>query len=242
MASSVEFFNKQVTGYPASISTATGTTTGYVTGIPQPPPPSSALYPSVRYSQRSSFLRQFMTALLLALLILGAISLLFHFVLRPPLLEFRVTGATVSAINSSDAELWASWNISIVAKNSDRKLSVYYDRLEVAVLYGDAFLLSEIQLPVLDQGKNNQTQVNARLAVGGANVGKDIVRGILRDKSRGVVSFRVRIMALATFRCGEWLTRSRLVKADCNRIDFGFSSSSGMGTFLRPGKKCEVSL
>ncbi|KAA8518467.1 hypothetical protein F0562_015941 [Nyssa sinensis] len=200
MASTSDEQNKPVIGYPAQPGQVA---TGYPQFAPPTnsahpyaaaPPPPSAFYttavtaPYQNYPDRllcSSFLRCLIVTVLTVFLIMGAVFFIVWLVLRPRLPEFRVASASVSPLNATASELTATWDFSILVTNPNGKLTVFYDRLDTTVFYGDDFLLSQTELPPFSQTKKNQTILHARLAVDGANVGDDVARSILGDRNRG---------------------------------------------------------
>ncbi|XP_059668656.1 NDR1/HIN1-like protein 10 [Cornus florida] len=240
MASSTDGRNKLVTGYPAP--------PGHVAiGYPHAAaPPPSAFYTVAYHHQfhthvRHSLLCHLIAALLTVILIIGAIFSIVWLVLRPRLPEFTVASATVSPINATASEVTATWDVSLLIKNPNTKLTVFYDSLDASVFYGDS-LLTQTELRPFSQPKNKQNLIRSRFALVRANVGDNVAKAISSDRARGSVSFGVRVLSLVRFRTGGWRMRKHLLRVYCDGLNIGYSSSNGRGTLLNPSKECEVDI
>ncbi|KAG5556445.1 hypothetical protein RHGRI_006893 [Rhododendron griersonianum] len=112
------------------------------------------------------------------------------------------------------------WNLSIQVTNPSSKLDILYDRLETSVLYKDEFLTARTELLPFDQGKGDQTLLNAQLRNVGAT-SLDVLKAIGEERS-GVVSYGVRVWGLVSFRSGGgWRTRKRLMIVFCYGVEIG---------------------
>ncbi|XP_042974635.1 NDR1/HIN1-like protein 10 [Carya illinoinensis] len=98
------------------------------------PPPSS--YPQAyrtvgpRHSRsQPSFLCRLIAAATVLFAILGLLFLITWLVLKSRLPEFRVDSVSASPLNTTRSQLTAAWNITLVVRNPNTKLSIYYDRV-----------------------------------------------------------------------------------------------------------------
>jgi hypothetical protein len=68
--------------------------------------------------------------------IVGLIILIFWLVVRPKPIDYYVDGASVHDFNiSSSNALNATFDLTLIADNRNRKVSVYYDDYEITVWY-----------------------------------------------------------------------------------------------------------
>lgn len=119
---------------------------------------------------------------------------------------------------------------------------IWYKKLDVLILYGSDYQLSETRLAPMFQRKRNQTVLSARFVSDDVDVDNDVVKGLASELRRGMVTFRVRILALVRFKRGKWLTRGYIVKADCDGVDIGFFNATGVGNLIEPSRQCEVDM
>ncbi|KAF8397966.1 hypothetical protein HHK36_016892 [Tetracentron sinense] len=135
----------------------------------------------------------------------------------------------------------ANWDFAFSVRNPNKKMAIFYDRVQSSVFYRDQFL-SQTSLPPFHLGKKNQTTVRARFVALSAYVGDRVVMDIAGDRAAGVVNFNVKMLAWVRFKTGAWRTRIRLMRVFCNGVRVGFSSSTGPGTMLGGSGECEVDL
>lgn len=109
-------------------------------------------------------------------------------------------------------------------------------------MYKDEFLTAWAELLPFDQGKGDQTLLNAQLRNVGAT-SLDVLKAIGEERS-GVVSYGVRVWGLVSFRSGGgWRTRKRLMIVFCYGVEIGYDGSGGgPGRLLNPWKECKVEI
>ncbi|XP_018846127.1 NDR1/HIN1-like protein 26 [Juglans regia] len=236
--------DKTVIGYPALYNhVAAGT--AYQCGVP---PPSS--YPQAyrtvgpRHSgSRPSFLCRLIAAATVLFAILGLVFLITWLVLKPRLPEFRVDSVSASPLNTTGSQLTAAWNITLVVRNPNTKLSIYYDRLQASVVYRDLSQISTMPLPPFFQPKRNETRVRFQLGVVGQYVGEDVATEISDERAGGSVGFGITVFAWMRFRTGSWWRTSQsLLRVYCDRVQIGFDPSKASGSLTSQPGSCEVDL
>jgi hypothetical protein len=68
--------------------------------------------------------------------IIGLVILIFWLVVRPKPIDYYVDDASMHDFNiSSSKELNATFDLTLIADNRNRKLSVYYDYYEITIWY-----------------------------------------------------------------------------------------------------------
>ncbi|OVA07129.1 Late embryogenesis abundant protein [Macleaya cordata] len=262
MSSTADDPNKPVTGYPTtgyppaqasyhhptaypsaqSSYPATGTAYHYTAAPPaayyNPNP-----YPPPNYDpQRATFLRRLIIAGITVFLIIGAITFILWLVIRPHLPEFRVESASLSNFNVSSSQLNANWEIGFFVRNPNKKMTIFYDRIEGSVFYKDDSLADNSLAPFY-QSKKNQTTITAKFTALTSYVDDRTVKEMVGDRNRGEVNFNVRMLAWVRFRSGAWRTRRHLMRVFCDDVKIGFSSNTGTtGSLSGRSKECEVDL
>ncbi|XP_074358543.1 NDR1/HIN1-like protein 13 [Apium graveolens] len=220
---------------------AAATTTTIPGGATQPPPFTTRRQRTNQIANNiCTFVRDCLIAAIIALIIIALISILSSLIIRPRTPRFTVLSATgVAAVNETSSEFKAACNLSVLAYNPNGNLVIWYKKLDVLILYGSDYELSETRLAPMFQRKRNQTVLSARFVSDDVDVDKNVIEGLASELRRGVVTFRVRILALVRFKRGKWLTKSYLVKADCNGVDIRFSNATGVGNLIEPSRQCE---
>uniref|UniRef100_A0A1D1ZK44 Uncharacterized protein At1g08160 n=1 Tax=Anthurium amnicola TaxID=1678845 RepID=A0A1D1ZK44_9ARAE len=243
-----------VTGYPAAAqpSSAHGTAYPYPAHpyyAAPPPPAAPGLYggPSVaapgpygRSNSSAAFLRRLIIIGISVLLLVGFATFILWLVLRPHLPEFAVTSASVSSFRlSASTQLSADFNLTLSVRNRNKKMGIFYDRVQAAVFYRQD-PIAGTSLPPFYQGKGDSTVLPARLAAVAEYVDPDLTK----DRAvAGAVDFDVKVMAWVRFRAGVWRTRRHVMRVFCGDVRIGFSNSTAVvGSLVGQPKRCQVDL
>ncbi|KAJ0976678.1 hypothetical protein J5N97_012152 [Dioscorea zingiberensis] len=212
-----------VTGYPAA---------GAAYPYPAPHPPAVHYYPAPApppppYRSASTLLlRRIIVGGIAIFLAAAAVTLVIWLILRPRLPDFSLSSVHFSPPSSYD--------LMVSVYNPNSKISIEYDHVSAAVLYGrDAF--SEVSIPSFLQAKRNTTMLRARIAA------DDLARAIAEDRSRGdqTVGFHVRLMALVRFKSGIWRTGRHGMRVYCDDVSIRFKNATGDSMFGAP-KRCQL--
>ncbi|PRQ44120.1 hypothetical protein RchiOBHm_Chr3g0475711 [Rosa chinensis] len=234
--------DKTVTGYPVQPGQVP---TGYRSAPPYPfppPPPEFHYNPQPAGPNKpTSFARVLMGFFAVSAVII-LITFLNWLVMHPKLPEFKVESATVSLLNVTRSELTATWDISLLSTNPNKKLRINYDHVEASIVYGDHnhIRLGRTPLRPFVVNHRNQTRIDMKLGAVSEWVGDDVANEISDDRSRGLVTFGVRLMTSVRFKCGLWLSKSRLLLVTCDRVDLGLSPNNGTGTLTGLSRECGV--
>jgi hypothetical protein len=233
--------DKTVTGYPAQPGQVAA---GYPSAPPYPfpPPPEFHYNPQPTGPTRPTFIGRLLMGFFAVTVLITLISFIVWLVVNPQLPEFKVEWATVSQLNATGSELTATWDITLLATNPNRKFRINYDRVEASIIYGNHshIRLGRTPLRPFVLNKRNQTRVAMKLGAVSEWVGHDVSNEISDDRSRGLVTFGVRLMTSVRFKSGLWLSKSRLLLVSCDRIRFGFSRNNGTGTLTGQSRDCRV--
>lgn len=118
-------------------------------------------------------------------------------------------------------------------------MSLHYDTF-LCALYYHRETLSETRLQPFDQGKKDETVVNATLSVSGTYVEGRLADSIGKERgAKGSVEFDLRMVSYATFRYGAF-RRRRYVTVYCDDVAVGVPVSSGSGKMVGPAKRCKT--
>ncbi|OMO68580.1 Late embryogenesis abundant protein, LEA-14 [Corchorus olitorius] len=202
-----------------------------------PPPGTVIIYPATPPNRAAACARGCLAAMIIIVILICLSSLLTWAILRPQTPVFHVDNMSVTNFNTS-TPFTATWNTNISVQNPNHKLRVYFDRIMVVVLYDEEDMLGDTWLnPILMETKTNTT-VNAVIAVNGSAenaVPIWVSQEMSKDRRElGAVIFSLRFRIWATFKSGNWWTRSLVMKVSCEDLKVKFDASSGA---LEPGKR-----
>ncbi|KAK7832938.1 uncharacterized protein At1g08160 [Quercus suber] len=213
----------------------------YYPNQPYAPPYNNQPY---RASSSRAFVRTFLIAMIVVFISMGVIIFVLWLVLRPRLPEFRVDSLSLTNFSTSDTSVSGNWNARFSAYNPNKKLSIYYDAVDSMIFCRTEFV-AETRIPPFKQSKRNQTFVDASFAAKDAYVDRRALGDINADRTRGTLSFNVKLLARAEFKTGGWRARNKIVRVLCQSLLVSISSSntsaSGSGKLVAP-KDCQVGL
>ncbi|KAE9600733.1 putative immunoglobulin-like protein [Lupinus albus] len=232
-----------------------------VTGYPAPPYQNGGgqQYPYVAYPQQAplyynnnnnndapfatrSFFRAFIGTMICLIIIFSIILLITFLVLRPSFPSFQLTSISISDFNTSSQLLSATWHISFLTFNRNKKISVTYNALRSAIFYRSYFL-TDSQLPPFKAETMSENTINATLALSQTYVEPFVIRGLNTDiNQRGSITFDVQLISATSFHSGSWRFRSLLLKVLCEDVSISISSNatSANANFIHGPPKCQV--
>lgn len=241
--------DKTVIGYPAQTSQVAAGYPAAPTAYPYAVQPPSY----TRFYQRpvgptgsrsgSSFLCRLIMAAAALFAIIGVVFFITWLVLKPRLPEFQVDSASVSPLNLTGSELTATWNLTLLVRNPNTKLRIYYDSVKASLVYGNGQVLGTTPLAPFFQGKKNETRIRVELSAVDEYVSEDVVTKISGERARGSVGFEVSVFASVMFRTGSWWrSRQCLLRVYCDQVQIGFGTNNGSGSLTGQPGTCEVDL
>ncbi|KAI4322337.1 hypothetical protein L6164_022042 [Bauhinia variegata] len=189
---------------------------------PNPPTQPQAAKPRQR-----SLLRCIAIVILALIVLVGIAVLIIWLVVKPKHLEYSVENASIHDFNLTDANhLYANFDFSIRAYNPNSKVSVYYDSVELSVLYEDQTLATNAVAPFYQPHKN-VTRLQLRLAAQTVALYGSVPKDLRHDKSSGVIELDVWVRARIRFKVGLWKSDHRTLRIFCSPVLLHFSNSKG---------------
>ncbi|XP_059314917.1 NDR1/HIN1-like protein 10 [Lycium ferocissimum] len=221
------------------------------------PPPSSAAYyhnnnpyyqqqPPHPYAavatQRATFLRRVIAIAIASMVITATFVFIVWLILRPKLPEFRVDSLSVSNLNLNNSLISANWDLRFTVKNPNKKMTLYYDEVALAVFY-DYESLSDTTVAPFYQEKRAETGEKASFATKGSYVNNRVFDDMSKERERrGVIGFNVRMFARIRFKAGAWRARRRFIRVYCRGLDVGVGSGKSSGNLIGGSRQCRVGL
>ncbi|GLT90095.1 hypothetical protein SLE2022_080470 [Rubroshorea leprosula] len=152
-----------------------------------------------------------------AVIILGLAALIFWLIFRPNIVKFHVTDASLTQFNlTSDNNLHYNLALNITVRNPNKKIGIYYDRIEANAYYEDQRFATQ-QLTPFYQGHKNTSYLNPsfqgqKLVL----LGADGVSEYNQEKNSGVYSIDVKLNLRVRFKLGKLKTWRFKPKIECD--------------------------
>ncbi|GLT90103.1 hypothetical protein SLE2022_080550 [Rubroshorea leprosula] len=152
-----------------------------------------------------------------AVIIVGLAALIFWLIFRPNIVKFHVTDASLTQFNlTSDNNLHYNVALNITVRNPNKKIGIYYDRIEANAYYEDQRFATQ-QLTPFYQGHKNTSYLNPsfqgqKLVL----LGADGVSEYNQEKNSGVYSVDVKLNLRVRFKLGKLKTWRFKPKIECD--------------------------
>nr|XP_043613298.1 uncharacterized protein At1g08160-like [Erigeron canadensis] len=165
---------------------------------------------------------------LLALIVLvGLTVLIIWLTIKPKKLVYYIDDASINNYNlTHHNHLNATYSFILRAHNPNKKVSVYYDKVDLSVLYDDE-AVSRGTIDPFYQPKRNTTIFKLNnLASCDVALPEQTARDIKAERSSGRIEMIVKLRARIRFKVGVWKSRHYRLKVTCEPVLVHFSTSS----------------
>ncbi|CAM8962688.1 unnamed protein product [Rhodiola kirilowii] len=181
---------------------------------PSIPPPTKGRRSSGRNCLCSLFCLLFKIIVALVIVI-GLAVLIFWLIFRPTNLKFHVTDATLTEFTLSNNTLKYNLALNLTARNPNKRIGVYYEKIEVRAYYEDQ-RFGAVPLDSFYQGHKN-TSVWSPVFQGQNLVvlsGSDL-NNFNAEKLSGVYSIDLRVHLRLKLKFGKLKTMTMTPKIEC---------------------------
>ncbi|KAF5732009.1 hypothetical protein HS088_TW18G00697 [Tripterygium wilfordii] len=162
-------------------------------------------------------LRALCAFLLIFLLLAGVTVLIVWLVYRPQKPKFTVVAAAIYDLNiTSPPFISTSMQFTLVTRNPNRRVTIYYDKLTSYVSYKNQMITPPVVLPPLVHNKKSTVAFSPVMGGPGVPVSADVVNGLTMDEAYGVVGLRVVIMGKLRWKAGAIKTGRYGVYVKCD--------------------------
>ncbi|XP_050212850.1 uncharacterized protein At1g08160 [Mercurialis annua] len=190
------------------------------TGTTSQQPPAQPHRPAAH----SKLLRVIALVILTLIVILGLVVLITWLIIRPKQIEYSIENGSVSNFNLKNNHLNASFDIFIRAHNPNRRISIYYDVIDVSLSYDDQTLAFNTLEP-FHQPRRNVTRLEAKLEARDAALAKSLSNDMRVEKKSGQLQLDLRIKARIRFKVGIMKFKHKHLSVICPAVVVHFSSS-----------------
>ncbi|CAK9139045.1 unnamed protein product [Ilex paraguariensis] len=163
--------------------------------------------------------------------LLSILSLIFliWLILHPTKPEFSLQEADVYQLNLSGSHLLnSSIQITLLSKNPNKNVGVYYDELQVYASYKGQQITIDTTIPPFYQGHEESNLLTAALVGTGIPVAPSFDYEVGRDQTAGKLVFSLKANGRLRWKVGTWVSGRFRFNVNCVAImPFGPSIPSG---------------
>ncbi|GAB2271881.1 hypothetical protein Dimus_006710 [Dionaea muscipula] len=181
---------------------------------PHPPPPQPRPH-------RRSLKRGILTFITVLFLIAAIAALIVWLIYKPQKPSFTVTGAAVYALNITMPPFLAtSMQFTVLTRNPNTRVALYYDRLSATVYYRDEAITQQVQLPPLYHERHSTVMMMVLAGGGLVPVSAEVARGLKADTEEeyGVMRLRLVVMGRVRYKAGRIKTGHYGVYVRCDML------------------------
>ncbi|KAI3933331.1 hypothetical protein MKW98_006690 [Papaver atlanticum] len=171
---------------------------------------------------RSAVLRCIAITLLALVILVGLAVLITWLALRPKKLVYTVETGKVEQFSIHYNRLNTTLGFVVRAYNPNRKVSVYYDSIDVSVTYDDQPIAFETLEPFF-QPHRNVTMLNVKPTGLAVPLQGSVSKDLRLEKSSGEMVFDVRIKARIRFKVARWKSSHYTVRVKCPSVEVHLS-------------------
>lgn len=157
------------------------------------------------------------------LVVAGLVILITYLVILPHKPKYYVDHASVSEFNwTRDGRLLNTHlNFDIRTRNPNKKIAIYYYRLQAFLLY-EGEEIGWGNLPIFYQGHKNTTVlktsvIGKRVSLSHADNAKDL----RLEQQAGTLDLDLRLLARLRFKVGSWKSKHYTMKVKCQHVTIG---------------------
>lgn len=155
--------------------------------------------------------------LFIFLLLAGASAVAVCLIYRPRKPRFAVVGAAIYQLNATSQPIIStSMQFTIVTRNPNRRVSIFYDNLRTYVSYRNQQITPAVDLPPLYQETESTVALIPLLGSETVPASAEVVNGLMMDEASGVVALRVVLLGKLRWKAGAIKTVKYGVYVKCD--------------------------
>lgn len=155
----------------------------------------------------------------------GLVVLIIWLVLKPHKMIYSIENSSIHNYNlTNNNHLSANFNFTIRAYNPNKRISIYYDNIDVKLFFNSQPIAFNNMIEPFYQPHRNVTHLNVSLLTNDVALYGDVARDFKTQRSGGDVEVEMKIRAKIRFKVGAWKSNHRKVKILCTpRVNFSNS-------------------
>ncbi|XP_028084954.1 NDR1/HIN1-like protein 26 [Camellia sinensis] len=154
---------------------------------------------------------------------------LVYFILHPSKPQFSLKETDIYELNLSNTHLLnSSIQLTLLSKNPNNKVGIYYDVLQVYASYKGQQVTTDTSLPPFYQGNQESNLLTASLVGVGLPVDPSFGYEVGRDQVAGKLVLNLKVNGRLRWKVGTWVSGRYRFNVNCVSImDFGPTIPTG---------------
>lgn len=165
-------------------------------------------------SRHSSLLRLIAIIILALIVLVGLAVLIIWLAVKPKGLVYVLEDGSIHGFSLGNNHLNATFDFVLRAYNPNKKVSIYYDSMEVSAAYDDQTLATDGLQPFF-QSHRNVTRLQIKLVAQSLLLSGSVSKELQQEKSSGKVELELRVKAKIRFKVGIWKSQHRTLRVFC---------------------------
>ncbi|MED6181945.1 hypothetical protein PIB30_024134 [Stylosanthes scabra] len=171
-------------------------------------------YPPTNRPKREHYL-----CLIVTLLLLGIIILIIWLAYHPTKPHFTVASAAIFGLNATSPPLLAvTMQFSILIRNPNRRVSIYFDSLNAFVSYRDQPITPRVMLPPLYLEKHSTVALSPVIGGSPVPVSPEVSNGLIQDEGYGVVGLKLAFLGRLKWKAGDIRSAHYSIYVKCDML------------------------
>ncbi|KAI4307023.1 hypothetical protein L6164_030258 [Bauhinia variegata] len=171
-----------------------------------------------------------------------ALIFLVWLILHPSKPQFSMTEVDIYQLNLTGPHLNSSIQLTLLSKNPNQKVGIYYDEFQVYATYKSQQITLNTPVPPFYQNHEESNLLTAVLVGNGLPVAPSLGYEVVRDQKAGRLILNVKVNGRLRWKVGTWVSGHYRFNVNCVSImAFGPSLIAGPLT-SRQGSQCSVTI
>ncbi|CAI9260645.1 unnamed protein product [Lactuca saligna] len=204
------------------------------------PNPRGPSHEPVLGSRSSMMVKTIITGLLALIVMIGVTILIIWLTIKPRTPAYFINNGSIHDYNlSKDYHLNASYNFVLKTFNPSKRMSVYYDKMELTLLFKNETIGSGV-MPSWHQHKRNRTTSELDLESHNVKLSEAMSRDIEMVKSTNQVVVDLKMKGRIRSKLGIWKSRYYHMTVSCVNVVAEISKSLNGSRGNGNGVFCEA--
>ncbi|XP_010251430.1 PREDICTED: NDR1/HIN1-like protein 12 [Nelumbo nucifera] len=159
------------------------------------------------------------TFIVVFLILAGVTALIVWLVYRPHKPHFTVVGAAIYDLNMTSSTIMSTtMQFTIVTRNPNKRVSIYYDRLSAYVSYRNQAITPPAMLPPLFQETRSTVALSPMMGGPVVPVSMEVANGLVMDEAYGVVPLRLVVLGRLRWKAGAFKSGHYGIYVKCDML------------------------
>ncbi|ERM96617.1 hypothetical protein AMTRI_Chr09g36980 [Amborella trichopoda] len=182
---------------------------------------------------------------ILSTLVLSFLSIIFivWLILKPSKPRFSVQDISIYQLNISSPDLLTSTiQVTVVSKNPNQRVGVYYDNLKASASYKGQQITENAALPAFYQGHDDTNVLSSWLSGRSVPMAPALSYNLGMDKSSGKLLLSVKLDGRLRWKVGSWISGYYHLDIDCYSVLVFPSGSVSGPARVQQGGRCSTNV